>query len=240
VDSHSRKRHAVRWGGVFVCPDSANNVHANGNRGEVNSMLITYRYPFLAPDDGTGAAGSEGGDGKAQSSDAGKTGDATGPNGGQQSSGSESKTFTQEDIDRIIDDRLKRAKKTWEQEEKDKAAEAAKPEIDRLKSENDTIKGQLTAFQQQVRERDAKDAVSDAAKKAGATDASPIWRMIKSDLEYDDEGKVKNLAELIRDAKSIAPQLFKPVSGKADAGAGNGTRAPKSGDWIRQLTNPNS
>lgn len=203
-------------------------------------MFITYRnHPMFAPDGDAGAAGSEGAG--AQSQDAGKTADASGTNGGQQASGGEGKDkpLTQEDIDAIVEKRLKRAKQTWEQEEKDKAALAAKPEIERLQGQNKTLSDDLTNLQKQVRERDAKDAVADAAKKAGATDASPIWKMVKSDLEFNEDGTIKNLDAAIKDAKAIAPQLFKPATGKADGGAGSGARAPKSGDWIRQLTSNN-
>jgi hypothetical protein len=57
--------------------------------------------------------------------------------------------------------------------------------------------------------------------------------MVKGDIAYDDAGNVTNLDECIRDAKQIAPQLFKTVTGPADAGAGNRSAASHGTDWIR-------
>jgi hypothetical protein len=94
------------------------------------------------------------------------------------------------------------------------------------------VTGELTKLQAQIRERDAKDAVAEAARKAGATDASPIWKLVKGDLEFDDDGKVTNLDAALKDAKTLAPQLFRPANGKADAGAGASSKATKT-DWMR-------
>lgn len=104
------------------------------------------------------------------------------------------------------------------------------------KSESEKLAARLEALEKDnqskaaaIRERDARDAVRDAAKKAGAGDPDIVYRFLRADLEYDDDGSVTNLAAVIKDAKEIAPQLFKPITGKGDGGAGNGTQ-PKNND----------
>jgi len=76
-----------------------------------------------------------------------------------------------------------------------------------------------------IRERDARDAIRAAARKAGASpDAvDAVYRMVRGDIAYDDDGAPKNVDDLLKDAKQIAPQLFR-ASPRADGGAGNGSK----------------
>lgn len=79
-----------------------------------------------------------------------------------------------------------------------------------------------------IRERDARDAIRQAARKAGAApDAvDAVYRMLKGDIEYDDDGQPANVDALLKDAKQIAPQLFRASNGRADGGAGNRQTKP--------------
>ena len=74
-----------------------------------------------------------------------------------------------------------------------------------------------------IRERDARDAIRQAARKAGASpDAvDAVYRMLKSDIEYGEDGQPANVDALLKDAKQIAPQLFRAAGGGANGGAGN-------------------
>ena len=102
------------------------------------------------------------------------------------------------------------------------------------KSESEKLAARLEALEKDnqakgaaIRERDAKDATRDAAKKAGAPDGDLIYRVLKSDIEYDDDGKPTNLKALIDDLKQTTPHLFKPATTRVDGGAGNGSKPGK-------------
>lgn len=146
------------------------------------------------------------------------TATATATQAGKTETAETPKTFTQDDIDRLIG----RTKKELKAEYEKQISQAKLSEEERAKAENDTLRKQL-------RERDAKDAVVTAAQKAGAT-ANPqaVYRLIKDDLEFDKDGKVTNLEEALAEAKSIAPELFKAVRGTANGGEGNEGRAGNS------------
>jgi hypothetical protein len=120
----------------------------------------------------------------------------------------------------------------------DKTAKDLARELESIKnsgkSESEKLAARLEALEKDnqlkgaaIRERDAKDATRDAAKKAGAPDGDLIYRVIKSDLEYDDDGKPTNLKDLIADLKQTTPHLFKPESKRIDGGSGNGSKPGK-------------
>jgi hypothetical protein len=113
---------------------------------------------------------------------------------------------------------------------------SGKSESEKLAARLEALEADNAAKAKAISERDARDAVKDAAKKAGAPDTDLIFRVLKSDLEYDSDGSVLNTKALIDDLKTTTPHLFKPPTGKADGGSGNGTPAAKGGmnSWIRQ------
>lgn len=99
------------------------------------------------------------------------------------------------------------------------------------KSEAEKLAARLEALEKDnatksaaIRERDAKDATRDAAKKAGAPDGDLIYRVIRADIEYADDGTPSNLKTLIDDLKQLSPNLFKAESKRIDGGAGNGSK----------------
>lgn len=134
------------------------------------------------------------------------------------------------------------ARKTLDKQSKDlqaqldKLTNAGKSETEKLAAERDKLAKDFESLNAKVRERDARDSVRDAAKKAGAPDPDIVYRFLRSDLEYGDDGEVTNLSAAIADAKQVAPQLFKPVIGKGDAGNGQAAKPGNTSmnDWIRQ------
>ncbi len=100
-------------------------------------------------------------------------------------------------------------------------------EYDLLVKELEALEKDNQAKGAAIRERDAKDATRDAAKKAGAPDGDLIYRVLKGDIEYDDDGKPTNLKALIDDLKQTTPHLFKPATTRVDGGAGNGSKPGK-------------
>lgn len=55
-----------------------------------------------------------------------------------------------------------------------------------------------------------------------------VFKLIKDDLQYDDEGKVTNFKEVLASAKSEAPEFFRGQSSSIDAG--NGSRQQSAMD----------
>jgi len=128
-------------------------------------------------------------------------------------------------------DKEREARKTAERAAKDLEKRLAAIE-NSGKSESEKIAARLAELEQAnaakdqaIRERDARDAIRAAARKAGASpDAvDAVYRMVRGDIAYDDDGAPKNVDDLLKDAKQIAPQLFR-ASPKADGGAGNGSK----------------
>lgn len=168
-----------------------------------------------------------------------QNGNASGQQGGSQQGATSEKTFTQDDVNRLIDERLNRAKAKWDKDVEDakkKQAEKELPELERLKAELKREQDEKSALAAKTREADARESVRDLAKRAGAPEdsLSAVYRMVKADIEYDDDGKPTNIEALMTDAKKIAPALFRPAVGRGDAGAGSGARAAAGDkDWMR-------
>jgi hypothetical protein len=81
------------------------------------------------------------------------------------------------------------------------------------------------------------DAI-DAASSAGAVKPGVVWKLIKDDIEFDDDGKATNVADLIKATKSDSPELFgevKKETRKGDGGnRGNATSGNDMNDAIRK------
>jgi hypothetical protein len=159
---------------------------------------------------GAGAAGQQQGQGSGTSND------------GKQGEGAASgKTFTQEQLNEIIQRRLDKAEKDWQKKVKD-AEDKAKL------SDDERTKAELTETRNQLAERDRRDLVKEAAEKAGVKNPRLFYNAYKDDLETDDKGKITNLKDVLEAAKTESPELFgtvtPPPAGSADAGAGNGSQ----------------
>lgn len=76
----------------------------------------------------------------------------------------------------------------------------------------------------QLRVRDARDSVEAAAKNAGFSNPSKIYRLIKDEISFDDAGKPDNVKDLITIAKKDFPEELGAgkANGSADGGAGGG------------------
>ena len=148
------------------------------------------------------------------------------------------KTFTQAEYDAGV----AKANKDAEKRVKDAEAKAKLSDDERLKAE-------LADAQTQLRERDARDEVKDAAETLGAKTGARVYKLVKDDLEFDAKGKITNLKDVLATAKKDFPELFgaqPPASqaagsgkGSADGGAGNqGANKTAGGmnDFIRRAT----
>ncbi|HEX8248986.1 MAG TPA: hypothetical protein VF599_12485 [Pyrinomonadaceae bacterium] len=153
-------------------------------------------------------------EGQQQSSAAGTS---TGANNSQTEGGSQPKTFTQDEVNRMLANERRAAEK--------KAADAeAKAKL----SDDERTKAELAETRAALRERDTRDTVVEAAEKAGVKNPKLFYNAYKSELETDDKGKITNLKEVLETAKTESPELFAEVKkpeGSADAGEGNNTNA---------------
>lgn len=126
-------------------------------------------------------------------------------------------TFTQAQFDA--------EKKKWEKEWTKKLSDAeAKAKL----SEDEKLKADLAEAQKQLRERDARDAATAAAEKAGVKNARLFYNAYKDDFEFDDKGGITNLKDVLGAAKTESPELFGAPAPKPEGGAdaGDGKQPP--------------
>lgn len=71
------------------------------------------------------------------------------------------------------------------------------------------------------RER-AEKAIRDAAASAGARAdrLASVYRLVREDVAYGDDGKPTNVAALVAQARTDAPEFFQAVTGSGDGGKG--------------------
>ena len=152
----------------------------------------------------------------------------------QQNTQAQEKTFTQADVDRIIQTRLK---------------SAVKAELKKLGGDDTTgangveqMQQQLTDYQTRLQAFEAKatvrDYLTDAKNKlAIPSDAlSEVEELVQRQLEYGDDGKPTNLKEAVESVKNRFPRLCTAPTSSINANNGRSNApAPKNmNDFIRQ------
>ena len=130
------------------------------------------------------------------------------------------KTLTQADFDKA----LAKQKKAWEKQVADAEARAKLSETERTKAEADDLRAQL-------RDRDARDSVKDAAAKLGVKNPTAIYKIVAGDLEFDDGGQISNLNEILDTAKTDFPELF-DTKPKSSIDGGAGSDSPTTGNSL--------
>jgi hypothetical protein len=142
------------------------------------------------------------------------TGDATGTN-----SGTSDRTFTQADLDRIINDRLKQASAKAEKE-------AAKAQAD--------AEAKVLAEQGKYKELfEKQQAELQAAQQAARANELRLWQrdaaaQTKLPVALAERLKGETLDEMVADAKAILAALPKPAAPDINANSGAGG-APAAG-----------
>lgn len=155
-------------------------------------------------------------DEKQQAGDAGAGGSDDKSGAGDEKHEPEEKKFSQSDLDRIL------------KKEREKIEKKSKlTEDERIKQERDDAIKELN-------ERKAFDDFDAAASSAGATKSRALFKLMKDDLEYNDQGKITNLKDVMKTARNDYPEFFKKVEGSGDGGAGGERSSTKSmNDFIR-------
>jgi hypothetical protein len=168
--------------------------------------------------DDKGKAGAGGDDKGAAGDDKGKGGGAGDDKG---KAGAPAKTYSQAEFDAAVAEARQSARKG--KPAKHSAGKAAKKDDDSEEESAEIVEARKRAetAEAQLRIRDARDAVETAAKTAGFSSPSKIYRLLKDELSFDDSGKPENVKDLIAIAKRDFPEeLTKKASGSADGGAG--------------------
>jgi hypothetical protein len=125
---------------------------------------------------------------------------------------------------------LRNRLKTLEEAEK-KAKDAELTETDRLKKQLKEAEDKEKAWARERQERDARDevlaALTDDSDKNTLRAKSPnsaraIFKLVKDDFEYDADGKILNLTQVLQQAKKDYGDLFAGKSaGSVDGGKGS-------------------
>ena len=115
-----------------------------------------------------------------------------------------------------------------------------------IEGERDAAKTQVTSLTERVStlERDlrlsrAENAVIAEATKLKADDPAIIYRLVKDDLQFGDDGKPKDVAALLEQYKKDHPRLFGVASVSGADGGKTGDDAPTRGSiadmnkWLR-------
>lgn len=191
-----------------------------------------------------------GGAGDGDGGDGGKDG-GDGGDGGKGGAGDGSdKTFTQADVDRIVQERLARAKATPPADYDDLKSKAAKfdeleeKNKDELTKANDratAAEARATKAEERAQQLSKRTAVVAAAVRAGAVDPDAVFALIDSDaVTIGDDGQVKGADDAVKDLLEAKPYLVGKADGKTNAGGGKSGSADGgargNGDGKKQLS----
>jgi hypothetical protein len=147
--------------------------------------------------------------------------DNGGQTGGGEKPAKEGKTYTDDEINEIVQRRLKRATK-----DADEKAQLSKEQL--LEKERDDARNEL-------RISNARDSF---ITKTGIpyAKASRLFKMYSGELEFDDAGKVENMADVLKTVKAEWPEYFKNTpDGSADLGDGNGDSGKKTAGGMNDI-----
>jgi formate-dependent nitrite reductase cytochrome c552 subunit len=160
----------------------------------------------------------------------------------------EPKTFNQDEVNRIVADRLKREREKFgdveelRQKAKDYDAlqEQQKSELQRAADQAAREKERADKLEETIRSERTRNAVTSAAAKADFHDPEDAFRLLDaSDFEVDEDGMVRNLDKLISNLAKDKPHLIKgeaTSTGSGDGGPrGKTTTAKTPGEQFGDL-----
>ena len=195
-------------------------------------MFVRNLLPFFEADGASGGAGAQ----DTNPEDKQPANDGKAPE----------KTFTQAEIDEILQKRLKREKEKQAEldaklkrlEEFEKAEEerkkAAMSEADRLKAEKEEAsKKAEEAVEKAKKAQDAANQriinteIKSIARALNANDPADVLALLnKSAIEIDDDGNVIGVEEAVKVLKEAKPWMFKQAIGADAAGGSNPAKNP--------------
>lgn len=156
----------------------------------------------------------------------------TPPGGGQQPAAQPVKTFTQEELNRVIDERLKREREKYAdyEELKKKVADAEsaqKSETEKLVEKATKAEAHAREVESQTTERLIRAEAKAIAAELGFTKPDRAIRLADlSQAKVDEGGEVSGVKEALEALAKEMPELLK----KSQPPSSNPTNPPKGGD----------
>jgi len=140
---------------------------------------------------------------------------------------------SQDELDRVISERLKRERAKYadysslkdKAEEYDKLADAQKTEAERLQSKAQEAEARVVAMSAKVRTKILRAEVATLSAKLGLVDADVVLALIGPDVEYGDDDEPVGIEELLKNLIKSKPFLKAP---RFDGPADGGTRNPQA------------
>jgi hypothetical protein len=167
-------------------------------------------------------------DGDGKNTGAGEAGDTQSSKSQDEATSKQTdKTFTQADLDKFAQKVRAEEKRKFEKELKDAQL-----------SESERATKRVQELEREIRLRDARQEIAEAARKAGATNGEAVFILARGEnvLEFDDKtGKVTNLRDVIEYARDKVPELFPKRPGSGNGGEGQaGSFSQNMNDLIRR------
>ena len=169
---------------------------------------------------------SSAGDGNDKGSDAGNdieggTSSEDDDKDGDNSAGDTGKTFTQEQVNSMIDKRLARERSAWEKKLKEEKAKANMTEIEKLKAEKAETEKEAQAAIERANQRLIKSEVIVQATKLNIIDPDAAYALLDKELiKINDDGNISGVKEALNSL----------IKEKAYLVSGDKPPAKKSGD----------
>jgi hypothetical protein len=142
------------------------------------------------------------------------------------------KTFTQEQVNKMIADRLPKAvkaelKKLTGESEGTLTVEELQRQLNEAKTKTQSYEARETV----------RDYLSDPANKLNikADNIRAVEKLVMPDLTYDNDGNPSNLKEAVESARKLAPSLFTNNPASINAGAGGNNNGVGGFDMNAQI-----
>lgn len=94
--------------------------------------------------------------------------------------------------------------------------------------ETETLRQENEGLKQQMRLMDAREKIGGELTAAGAISPGLLFDLISGKIEFDDDGKPVNTAELVTTVKSEFPEQFETHKPAASIDAGSGRSDAKA------------
>jgi hypothetical protein len=182
---------------------------------------------------------NEGGEGGGSGDGEGGEGAEGGAEGGE-GGGDESRTFTQADLDRIVQDRVARERKKYEGHAElakkakafDELQEAQKSELEKAEARAAKAEADAAEAVAKANARLVESAIVAEASKQGASNPALVRKLIETDaVTVGDDGQVAGVEDAVKALLADNPELVGAGSAKPGA-ADQGAR----GGGAKQLT----
>jgi len=154
------------------------------------------------------------------------------------------KTFSQQEIDRIIEKRLSLERKAWKKQVDDDNLKAQMSVEERLKAEKGEAETKANEAIVKANQRLVRSEILNKAANLGVIDTDAAYKLLdKDDIDVDDDGNVTGVEEAIKALITAKPYLIKKTSsddtnksGDDQQGSNNKKKSVSLNDLIRRAT----